>query len=58
MNVAVLKYGCGKSRAVEVIRMKYRSGSGLPGIGNSGEDPGRSWSQRRGPRIMENLNRV
>lgn len=34
MNVAVLKYGGGKSGPVEVIRMKYRPGSGLPAITN------------------------
>lgn len=36
MNVAVLKYGSGKSGPVEVIRMKYHSGSGLPAIANGG----------------------
>lgn len=36
MNVAVLKYGGGKSGPVEVIRMKYHSGSRLPAIAKGG----------------------
>lgn len=36
MNVVVLKYSGGKSGPAEVIRMKYRSGSGLPAIANGG----------------------
>lgn len=36
MNVAFLKYDGGKSGPVEVVRMKYRSGSGLPAIADGG----------------------